>query len=303
MEVLHQHHRRLQLVQLEAPRRQHLECLAPLQIGVHSERRVPRALRQPEPLGEQRYRLVYGKAAAHEADFELPELRGRRVRRLKGERLLHQLRHRPEGGPRRVRATAAFEPGVRLGHEPLPELVAQPRLPESRFALHEHRLARSLDYARPRIGEHGKLGLPADEARQAAGRHVEAASDCARLHDPIEHDRLGHTLQALRAPLLDDEDARHESLRRCAEAHAARLRRGLDACGDVRRVAEHVGCIAAAMTDDDRTGVNADSDRELGVGCGVWGVVIRHPTPNTQPPHCLDNCQARAHGALGVIAM
>ena len=154
MEVLDQHYHRLQLRELEIPCRQGLQRLAAFDVGVGRQQGEAGALRQLQPFGEQPQRFVASEPASLQPVLQFAELLGRRVGRLKGERLLHQFDHRPERGAGGVGTTPALEPGVRLIAELRAQLVAQARFPDARIPVHDDRLAHALDHALPRICEH-----------------------------------------------------------------------------------------------------------------------------------------------------
>ena len=75
----------------------------------------------------------------------------------------------------------------------------------------------------------------------------------------------------MRALVLGDEEARDLPLHRRSHKNGSRFGEGLDARGDVRRLAEHL----AGRVDQDRAGVEADARGELGrAGSPVAGVKI-----------------------------
>jgi len=82
-----------------------------------------------------------------------------------------------------------------------------------------------------------------------------SSAAAAGANDAKELDRLGHAFEFARTTLLGDEEPGHLTLNVHGDEHRARIGRGLNARGDVRRVAEHL----AAGFHDDRPGLNADA--------------------------------------------
>ncbi len=145
-----------------------------------------------------------------------------------------------------------------LGRHARAKLPREPRFPHARLAEQKHVLAVPVRRPLPSVEERADLHVAPDEARETAGRKVEAAPHPARTHDPVERQRLAHTLQHLRPALLDHEHAGHQPLGRVGDHHRVGLGGARQARRDVRRLAEDL----AAVGDDHGAGVHADSHGE-----------------------------------------
>ena len=125
------------------------------------------------------------------------------------------------------------------------ELLNEPRLAEPRFADDQHELAFASLCALPAARQHAELLLAPDEGRQRPRAASSAAA--AGANDAKELDRLGHAFEFARALLLSDEETGDLALDVHGDEHRTRLGDGLNARGDIRRVAEH---LAGRLHDD-----------------------------------------------------
>ena len=94
----------------------------------------------------------------------------------------------------------------------------------------------------------------------------------ARANDAEELDRIGDALQLTRALLFGDEEPRNLALDVHRDEHRARLGGGLNASGDIRRVAKHFAC----RFHYDRPAFDPDASRKFGRAfAAVLGVDLR----------------------------
>ena len=137
------------------------------------------------------------------------------------------------------------------------KFLDQARLAEARFADNLHELALALPRALPAPQQHRDFLLAPDQRRQRALPGAPPAA--ARAHDAVEHRRLRHALQRLRAAILGDEQPRDLPPDSCRGPDRSGLRRRLHAGGDIGRVAEHL----TLGIDHYRAGLYADARLEL----------------------------------------
>jgi hypothetical protein len=112
----------------------------------------------------------------------------------------------------------------------------------------------------------------------------------------VQLDRLGRPLEHDRAQALGHEQPRHQPQRRRADEDVSRLRRRLDAGGEVGGVADRQRLTAIAAgerADDDRSGVDAHP-------CFQPHLAAFDLPASGEGERALD-LQAGAHGALGVV--
>ena len=217
-------------------------------------------------VGETHLVTRVGAAKAESAPF------GERVQ----GRVLQELR----GGP--------FDPGVRRLGKSCAELLDQARLADAGLADDLDELAFACERAQPAARQQRDLVLAADERRQ--GPRPAAAAAAARAHDAIERQRRGRALEFVRAPVLDDEEARDLALHARGDQHRSRLGQRLHPGRDIGRVAENL----AGRIHHHRPCRNADSGGELGARAGVLTVQLGQ--------RALDR-EGRANGALGVVLL
>ncbi len=128
--------------------------------------------------------------------------------------------------------------------------------------------------------------------RRAGG---EPSAHAARGEHAVQRGQIAHALELLRAALLDREQSRDQTLRRGGDEHGVGLGDRLHPGRDVGCVAEDIGCIAAALADNDRAGMHTDAHAQgHAVLCGDRGV---------QLVHGIDDRQPGAHGPFGVVLM
>jgi hypothetical protein len=120
-------------------------------------------------------------------------------------------------------------------------------------------------------------------------RDVESTPHPARLHDAIEPHRLAHTLQRLRAKILEDKDARHQALGRSRDDYRVGVGGALHARRHVRGLAEHF----PAVGDDDRACMHPHAHVET--HARVPGDL------HVDRTHRIHDRQARPDGALRVV--
>ncbi len=225
--------------------------LGPLNVVETDDERRLRLEQLPEPPGD-----LVGACER----LGLPEQRADRRRgvRVVGPRvkLLHDLDHRPVGDALAVgEAAAAHDACVDLRQR----LRDEPRLAHAWIAHHGHELAARAG-TRPVPGGHEllQLGLAADEPGGVGpfGRFP-------NREERMSRDRLALALQ-LEQPLLADVDSgRDERESLGAEQHLARLRRLLEAGGDVDGVAGGEPLLAARQH---LAGVDADPGAHAQLG-------------------------------------
>jgi hypothetical protein len=186
-----------------------------------------------------------------------------------------------------------------VGHlrlaQPLAQAMHEARLPDPRVARDEDRLPEALLRLLETVEQEPKLLLTPHEGREP-GRPVETARDPARLDHPVDPDRLGDALERRGAPVLRDEEPRHEPQRRVADHHRVGLGEGLEARGYVQRVAERQRLPllpAPHLADYHRPGVDPDPDLEPQAVLGL--------EPGGQDLELAQDLAARPHRALRVI--
>ena len=151
--------------------------------------------------------------------------------------------------------------------EPRAELRDEPRLADAGLADDQRELALAVARALPAPPEEIELLLPPHEPRRRSRASPPAAA-CA--HDVVERDRGRNAPERVRALVLGDEEARDLPLHGRSDENGSRFGEGLDARGDVRRLAEDLAC----RVDHDGTGVEADARGELGWPALVSGVEL-----------------------------
>jgi hypothetical protein len=139
------------------------------------------------------------------------------------------------------------------------------------------------------VPEHAEFLLAADKGRERASAAPSAAP--AGANDAEELDRSRNALEFARALLFGDEETRDLSLDVHGDEHRARISRGLNAGGNVRRVAEHLAC----RFYNDGPRLDADARRQLGCAFGSVPSVYVSESP-------LDRKRG-AHRPLGVILL
>ena len=103
------------------------------------------------------------------------------------------------------------------------------------------------------------LALPPDEGGEpATRRRAKAPPHAARLHDPVDNDRLRDALDLMRAARLHDEEPGDQAMRGRRDEHRVGLGQRLHAGRDVRRVAED----STVLGDHDEPGVHPNPHRE-----------------------------------------
>ena len=152
--------------------------------------------------------------------------------------------------------------------EPRAELRDEPRLADAGLADDQRELALAVARALPAPPEEIELLLPPHEPSRRS--HASPpASACA--HDAVERDWGRNAPERVRALVLGDEEARDLPLHGRSDDNGSRFGEGLDARGDVRRLAEDL----AYRVDHDGTGVEADARGELRLaGSRVTGVEL-----------------------------
>ena len=135
----------------------------------------------------------------------------------------------------------------------------EPRLADARLARQQHgrrcpARARSTAAASTRRSASRPTSGTSCPARSASKRATPRRGPRTRNSSIGSLDAL----QLVRTERLEVEVPGHEPADRRGHRHGAGRRRTFDACGDVRRVAEHVG-LPTLLADDDRPAVDADA--------------------------------------------
>ncbi len=179
------------------------------------------------------------------------------------------------------------------------EVVDEPRLADARLAAQQDRRPLSGAGALGRTGEPGALGRAVDERQQArSALGLEARDVGAGREDLEELDRGVEAAQLVGAERCEVEVARDEPLDRVGHGHRARPRRALDACRDVRCLAERVGLPAgraALVADDHRPAVDADASLQVDA--------MARRDPGRDGVEIAQDLPAAAHGADRVVLL
>jgi hypothetical protein len=177
---------------------------------------------------------------------------------------------RPVGKRLAVRHAAAFEPEGRSARrlcrlEEHPHLAAEPALPDSGLAGDEEDAAGPAEHRGRALSRDGQLLVPADERRLHAQHAPCSPWDRSHARCPIGDDRVLLALELQLLWLAPVEERLDEVVRGLADEHRPRSGGLLEPCCRVDRVADRAVLDARAASDraeDDRAGVDADSNRE-----------------------------------------
>ena len=270
------------------------ECLPPLLHGTEHERRIALAGRDRKQRGNQRRCGRDLLRAARQHGLELVEfLFGQVLRPDAGG----ALELGDEGMQRAVGVIGRAlipHPAVRLRCKAFADPCHQARLADPGLAGNQHHLA--LPFPRQPLARQREcdLRLAPDKADRTRGAHrLEAAFRYGPALDRPHRDRLADTLDLAAAEAAERKEIAKQCARRRRNDDRAGLREALQPGSDVRRVSDRCLLLrriaADEVADHHEPGRNRDSYLD--------------PLPRAQRPHCGDDVEARAHGALRVVLM
>jgi hypothetical protein len=215
----------------------------------------PKGARLPLLWGERREGVARVGQQAEQVDQVRQDLV--RVRRLGGKGLeLREPRRRvvPKGEARRPgelldggveravpveRRAVVAHARTRLGPQPLPQREHDPRLADPWFAAEQHDLALAAPGEPPAVQKEAQFVVAADQRQRRAGlaRREPVVGHPLAPHGEDVHGRL-NALEPLRPESLQAEQAADQAPGSVGHDHAAGLGQGLEAGGQVRRLAD-----------------------------------------------------------------
>ena len=262
--------------------------------GRESQRGIAFAERNREHRGDQRDDLVHALGREAEHLLQLLELDFGRLLRRDPRRPLELLREGMERAVAMIGRALVAKPRVSHVRDLLSEPGGQARFADARFARDQHGLALAAPGAALARDQFVALGLPPDEAGQPRRmRRVETALALGHAQGSVRLDRLGETLDRVKAQVLQAEPVADQPPGRRRHDDAARVGEALQPCGEIGRVADDDLLLRGALPDDiagdNEAGRDPDPHGELLAGAGL------------QAPHGLGDVQSRMHRARRVV--
>jgi hypothetical protein len=183
---------------------------------------------------------------------------------------------------------------MRLALQSSAQLAHEPRFADPGLAGQQHDLPLAVLRLRPAAQEQRNLLLAADQGRQSGGMaRLKPALRLALARDPPHGQRFGKTLEALRPEVVELEQAADQPPCRLADHDGAGYRQGLQAGGEVRRLADHRilvgGVLAHQIADHHLAGGDPHARLQMSL-CS-----------DRQPADRIRQLEPRSDRALGVV--
>ena len=164
--------------------------------------------RQAEQGRDQRHRLIEAIRAARKKRLQLGKSQVGRIVAREAGAALQLLDQRMERASRVMGRALIEQAQMRLVGQPFTHLAHQARLADPRLPREQHHLAFALTRLPPPTQQQRDLLLAADQGRKTGGlTRLEAVFGSALARDPKRRQWLGEALEALRAKVVELEQA------------------------------------------------------------------------------------------------